>query len=158
MIDAAGRGRLSRTVVSASDAETQRLGEELGRTLEGGTYVLLYGDLGAGKTAFVRGLAKGLGIDPDEVSSPTFTLVQEYRAAVPLHHADLYRVTTRLDVEELGLDEAAAAGAVVAVEWADRRAGDVPAGAVLVTIADEGGDRRRIVVDRQPAPAPQPTR
>jgi tRNA threonylcarbamoyladenosine biosynthesis protein TsaE len=143
---------------SASEAETASVGERLGRTLRAGDIVLLYGDLGAGKTAFVRGLARGLGIDPDEVSSPTFTLVQEYRAAVPLHHADLYRVMTRLDVEELGLDETAAAGAVVAVEWADRLAGAVPDGAVLVTITDEGGDHRRIVVDRRPAQAPQPTR
>jgi tRNA threonylcarbamoyladenosine biosynthesis protein TsaE len=141
---------------SASETETASVGEWLARRLRPGDIVLLYGDLGAGKTALVRGLAQGLGIDPDEVSSPTFTLVQEYRAPVPLHHVDLYRVTTRLDVQELGLEEAAAGGAVVAVEWADRLAGELPAGAVLVTIADEGDDRRRIVVvDRRPA---QPTR
>jgi tRNA threonylcarbamoyladenosine biosynthesis protein TsaE len=146
MIDAAGRGRLSRTVVSASDAETQRLGEELGRTLEGGTYVLLYGDLGAGKTAFVRGLAKGLGIDPDEVSSPTFTLVQRYAGRLVLQHVDLYRIERRLEVEELGLDELAREGAVVAIEWADRLASAVPAPAVSIVLTDLGDDRREIEI------------
>lgn len=131
---------------SASEAETEAVAERLAQGLRAGDLVLLYGDLGAGKTAFVRGLARGLGADPDEVSSPTFTLVQEYGARVPLRHADLYRVTTRLDVQELGLEEAAADGAVVTVEWADRLAGDPPPGAICVRISDEGGDRRRIEV------------
>jgi tRNA threonylcarbamoyladenosine biosynthesis protein TsaE len=135
---------------SSSEAETEAVAERLAHTLRSGDVVLLYGDLGAGKTAFVRGLARGLGVDPDEVSSPTFTLVQEYRARVPLHHADLYRVSTRLDVQELGLEEAAADGGVVTIEWADRLAGDPPPGALRVRISDEGGDRRRIEVTRAP--------
>ena len=81
--------------------------------------MLLYGELGAGKTAFVRGLAIGLGIDPDEVSSPTFTLVQEYRGGrLPLFHVDLYRLAPG-EVDDLGLD-ALAAGGVLAIEWAER--------------------------------------
>jgi tRNA threonylcarbamoyladenosine biosynthesis protein TsaE len=92
----------------------------LASTLSAGTVVLLSGDLGAGKTAFVRGMAEGLGIDPQEVSSPTFTLVQEYRGGrLTLFHVDLYRLQPR-EVDDLGLDEMARSGGVMAIEWPDR--------------------------------------
>src|SRR5215216_3598806 len=91
-------------ILTASDAETEAVGAQLGTGLGPGARVLLSGDLGAGKTAFVRGLAEGLGIDPDEVSSPTFTLVQEYRGGrLPLFHVDLYRLAPG-EVDDLGLD------------------------------------------------------
>lgn len=108
------------------------------------------GDLGAGKTAFVRGLAEGLGIDPDEVTSPTFTLVHEYRGGrLPLIHVDLYRLD-RADLDEIGLDQAVAATGVVAVEWAERMARSIP-GAIAVTIVDRGGDKRSIAITRPEA-------
>ncbi len=81
-------------MITASESETEQAGEQLGRRLAPGAVVLLYGELGAGKTAFVRGLAQGVGAPPHEVSSPTFTIIQEYAGTGPrLHHVDLYRLT-----------------------------------------------------------------
>ena len=89
--------------VTASEEETQAVARELSATLRAGDVVLLSGDLGAGKTTFVRGLAEGLGIDPREVSSPTFTLVQEYRGGrVTLVHVDLYRLNDPREIDDLG--------------------------------------------------------
>jgi len=135
-------------VITASESETERAGEDLGRRLASGDVVLLYGDLGAGKTAFVRGLATGLGIDPDDVSSPTFTLVQEYRGRLPLFHVDLYRLAPG-EVDDLGLD-ALAAGGVLAIEWAERMPREDP-GAIHVRLEHAGEDQRRIEVTQPPA-------
>jgi tRNA threonylcarbamoyladenosine biosynthesis protein TsaE len=129
--------------LSRSDAETEALGAALAGRLGPGDRVFLYGELGAGKTALVRGLASGLGIDPDEVSSPTFTLVQEYRGRLPLYHVDLYRLTSA-EVDDLGLDALAADG-VLAIDWAERMPRD-DAGAVHVRLEHAGEDQRRIVV------------
>ena len=106
--------------VTRSQEDTERLAETLAGELRGGDVVLLSGPLGAGKTAFVRGLARGLGVDPDEVSSPTFTLVHEYRGGrLRLFHADLYRLGTAA-AEDLGLDELGIRDGVLAIEWPDR--------------------------------------
>ncbi len=131
-----------RTIQTESEDQTRRLAERFGRTLERGGVVLLSGELGAGKTAFVRGLAAGLGLDPEEVSSPTFTLIQEYRGSRTLIHVDLYRLEPR-EVADLGLDELFESSAVVAVEWPDRLP-DQPPHAIRVAFEDEGDDRRRI--------------
>jgi tRNA threonylcarbamoyladenosine biosynthesis protein TsaE len=134
-----------RVVVSRSDAETEAIGAELAARLAAGARVFLYGELGAGKTAFVRGLATGLGVDPDDVSSPTFTLVQEYRGGrLPLFHVDLYRLTSG-EVDDLGLDALTTDG-VLAIEWAERMPRD-DAGAIHVRLAHAGEDERRIAID-----------
>ena len=96
-------------------------GRESRRRLSAGDLLLLFGELGAGKTAFVRGLAAGLGADPDEVSSPTFTLMQEYGGRVRLRHLDLYRLGGQADIDDLDID-GMRDGAVVIVEWAERMA------------------------------------
>jgi tRNA threonylcarbamoyladenosine biosynthesis protein TsaE len=137
---------VTNTFTTTSEAETAAAGRDLARTLDAGAVVLLSGDLGAGKTAFVRGLAEGLGADPADVSSPTFTLVQEYRRGrLPLFHADLYRLDDPREVEDLGLDEIAAAG-VLAIEWAEKLPATPPR-AVRVRIDDAGEDQRRIAVE-----------
>ena len=132
-------------LLSRSDAETEAIGAGLAARLERGSRVLLYGELGAGKTAFVRGLAAGLGIDPDDVSSPTFTLVQEYRGGrLALFHVDLYRLAPG-EVDDLGLDALAADG-VLAVEWAERMPRADP-GAILVRLEHAGEDTRGITIE-----------
>jgi tRNA threonylcarbamoyladenosine biosynthesis protein TsaE len=134
----------AQTIVTASEEETSAAGERLAGRITPGDVVLLYGDLGAGKTAFVRGLARGLGASPDDVSSPTFTLVQEYHGRVTLHHVDLYRLKA-IEVADLGLDELASGRVVVAIEWADRWA-DAPPRSWVVRILSEGEDQRRISI------------
>jgi tRNA threonylcarbamoyladenosine biosynthesis protein TsaE len=131
--------------VTGSEEETSAAGAHLGARLGAGDVVLLYGDLGAGKTAFVRGLAQGLGASPDAVSSPTFTLVQEYRGRVPLYHVDLYRLQPS-EVGDLGLDELIDSDAVVAVEWAERWA-DAPERAWVVRITHAAADERQIAIE-----------
>lgn len=131
------------------EPETFTLGRSLAATLEAGTFVLLHGDLGAGKTALVRGIAAGLGANPDDVSSPTFVLMQHYKGRTPLVHVDLYRLESGAAVDDLGLEELAD-GAVVAVEWAERLPRQID-GSVTVKIEDLGNDARRITVHRRTA-------
>lgn len=129
---------LSPTVhLSSSESDTAAVGRNLARDLPKGSVVLLTGDLGAGKTVFVRGMAEGLGADPADVSSPTFTLIQEYRGGrLTLFHVDLYRLQSK-EADDLGLDEIAASGGVVAIEWPDR----LPRGfRDAVTVRIEHGD------------------
>lgn len=139
------------TTTTRGEQETAAVGRDLARTLEPDAVVLLSGDLGAGKTAFVRGLAEGLGIDPQEVSSPTFTLVQEYRGGrLPLFHVDLYRLRP-VEVGDLGLEEITRSGGVTAIEWPDRLPRGF-GGAVEVAIDhDEADDtaRRIVISDRE---------
>ena len=120
------------------------MGASLASRLQPGDLVLLFGDLGAGKTAFVRGLASGLGTDPDEVSSPTFTLVQEYPGRCLLRHLDLYRLDRPEEVDDLGVGELRD-GAVLAVEWAERLP-DPPPDAWRVTIRALDDDSREVQV------------
>ena len=132
-------------VETATESETTAAGESLGRTLKPGDVVLLFGDLGAGKTAFVRGLARGVGANPDDVSSPTFTIVQEYAgASVTLYHVDLYRLEPA-EIDDLGLEDLVSGEGVVAIEWAERWRGR-PDDVTEVRIEEAGEDRRRISI------------
>lgn len=136
---------MSRTFQTTSEAETAAVGRQLASTLERDTIVLLSGDLGAGKTAFVRGMAEGLGVDPSEVSSPTFTLMQEYRGGrVLLRHVDLYRLKP-IEVDDLGLDELTMGDVITAIEWPDRLPRPLDR-SVTVHIAHGEGDQRTIAI------------
>lgn len=126
-----------------SEGETAAVGRLLGRGLGPGAVVLLEGPLGAGKTAFARGLAEGLGCDGEDVSSPTFTIVQEYRGRTPLQHVDLYRLSPP-EVDDLALEELLEDSAM-AVEWPDRWTA-APADAIRVTIQPLDGTRRKITI------------
>ena len=130
---------------SNSERDTRAIAARVAASLKPGDVLLLAGDLGAGKTAFVRGLAEGLGVDPGEVTSPTFTLVHEYRGGrLPLIHIDLYRLE-RADLDEIGLDQDLADQGVTAVEWPERLSRTIR-GAISVTISDTGFETRSIQV------------
>jgi tRNA threonylcarbamoyladenosine biosynthesis protein TsaE len=130
---------------TAIEDETAAAGERLAATLRAGDVVLLFGELGAGKTAFVRGLARGIGAQPADVSSPTFTIIQEYAGdRLTLYHVDLYRLEP-VEIADLGLDELITSDGIVAIEWADRWP-ERPADAVEVRFAHAGGDRREIQI------------
>jgi tRNA threonylcarbamoyladenosine biosynthesis protein TsaE len=131
--------------LTQSEEETQALAREFAATLNAGDVLLLSGDLGAGKTTFVRGLAEGLGVDPGQVSSPTFTLVHEYRGGrLILYHADLYRLE-RAATGELGLEEIGVRDGVLAIEWPDRLSHDL-AGARLIRFELVDDETRRITI------------
>jgi tRNA threonylcarbamoyladenosine biosynthesis protein TsaE len=141
--------------ISTGDWETQdpdetfNLAKQIGAQLNGGEIILLNGPLGAGKTVFVKGLAAGLGIDPEEVTSPSFTLVNPYVGRLPLFHIDLYRLdegaaaANAVDLEELLTDQ----GAVIVIEWAERL-GSYPLTANLwrIGISGDGEAPRRISI------------
>jgi tRNA threonylcarbamoyladenosine biosynthesis protein TsaE len=132
-------------LVTASEEETCAVAREFAATLSAGDVVLLAGDLGAGKTMFVKGLAAGLGIDPADVSSPTFTLLHEYRGGrLTLYHADLYRLDNTA-TEDLGLEETGVRDGVLAIEWPDRLTHDMD-GARLVRIELIDEATRRITI------------
>jgi tRNA threonylcarbamoyladenosine biosynthesis protein TsaE len=140
------------SVQSVGEEATIAAGEKFAETLSPGAVVLLYGQLGAGKTAFVRGLARGLGAAEDDVSSPTFTIIQEYAApAVTLYHVDLYRLDPP-EIDDLGLEELVGGEGIVAIEWADRWRAR-PDDAIEVTIEDRGDDRREIRISNPPRPS-----
>ncbi|MEK6813716.1 MAG: tRNA (adenosine(37)-N6)-threonylcarbamoyltransferase complex ATPase subunit type 1 TsaE [Nitrospirota bacterium] len=135
------------SVASRSEEETISCGRRLAGRLRGGELVSLAGDLGTGKTVFVRGLAEGLGIDPREVTSPSFSLVQRYEGRLTLVHVDLYRLGSADELREESIDELRRPDSVVAVEWAERLGALIAADAIRVLIRDEGDDRRSIQID-----------
>ena len=126
---------------TASAAATEEVGRRLGARCRGGELIGLVGDLGAGKTCFVRGIAAGLGIDPGCVVSPTFTLVAEYRGRLPLIHIDLYRLD-RKSAADAWLRECLFGPGIAVVEWFDRLDGAMDAGHLRVTLAFGQGDER----------------
>ena len=132
--------------ITNSPDETEALGAALGRILPPGTVIAYRGDLGAGKTAFTRGLAKGLGYR-DMVTSPTYTIVNEYLGGrLPLFHFDMYRLGSAEDLWDIGWDDYLDRGGICAVEWSEN-VDDAMENAIYVTIYKTGEGSRRIVIE-----------
>jgi len=135
------------TYQTASEEETIALGEKLAHTLPRQVVVLLIGNLGAGKTTLAKGIVKGLAAaEPDEVSSPTFTLIHEYGGARKVYHVDLYRLDHAMEVSRLGLDELFDREAVVLIEWGERFPELMPQVRTEIRIQAGEGDQREITV------------
>ncbi len=133
------------SVVTRNEAETRALGEKLGELLRPGDFVALYGDLGAGKTRFAQGVARGVGVDPDiYITSPTYTILNEYKGNYPFYHFDLYRLGGDADISELGFEEYFHGDGICLVEWADRLTSGHPDRYLRVFFQLETGDTRRI--------------
>jgi tRNA threonylcarbamoyladenosine biosynthesis protein TsaE len=134
--------------VSRSVSQTESIAAEMARALAPNATVALHGDLGAGKTQFVRGLLVGLGGNPRTVSSPTYVLLNIYDSGrLPLYHLDAYRVTGPEDFEAIGFAELLEQGGVTVVEWADRVSDLLPADTIHVRIEAVGEKSRRITID-----------
>ena len=130
--------------LSHSPEETEQLGEQLGRTLRPGSVVAYRGDLGMGKTAFTRGLARGLGCTC-RVTSPTFTIVNEYSGALPLFHFDMYRLDSSDELFDIGWEDYLSRGGVCAVEWSERVEDALPDDTLWVSLARGDGENDRII-------------
>jgi tRNA threonylcarbamoyladenosine biosynthesis protein TsaE len=133
------------TLVTRCEKETFKLGRMIGASCRGSEIICLWGELGSGKTVLVKGIAAGLGVDPRQVVSPTFVLLQEYRGKkIPLYHFDLFRLRSEKEIAALGYEEYFFSGGVAAVEWADRLGALLPAEFLGVELLSAGKMQRRI--------------
>ena len=129
---------------SYSSKQTEEFGAQLGKSLKAGDVVALFGDLGAGKTAFTRGLTHGMGFD-GEVSSPTFALVHEYPADIPIYHFDMYRITTWDDLYSTGFFDYLDIGGVLVIEWSENIENCLPENLIRVSISKNDNENERII-------------
>lgn len=136
----------SMTLTVSSENAMRDLGETLAAHLSAGQVLALTGELGAGKTRLTQGLARGLGIPVEEVTSPTFTLIQEYAGRLPVRHCDAYRLQHPDEFADLGLDELFGRDGVAIVEWADRVTDDLPRDRLDIGIEVTGEHERRVVL------------
>lgn len=136
----------TRTLTSRSPAETQGLGARLGARLEPGAVVACTGLLGTGKTCFLQGLARGLGVT-SEVTSPTFVLINQYRGRLPMYHLDAYRTGSLAELVDLGLEEMLDGDGVTVIEWADKLLPLLPARTIRVHLSGLGDEPREIVIE-----------
>ena len=130
--------------ITNSEKETETIGEQFGRRVKDGTVVAMYGDLGAGKTAFVRGMARGMGIDA-RVSSPTFTIVNEYLGERTLIHFDMYRLGSADELFHIGWEDYLARGGICAVEWSENVEEAIEDDAVRVAIRRGADENSRVI-------------
>ena len=134
--------------ISDSADETRQIAAEITKKLKPGSVICMYGDLGAGKTAFVQGMARALGIN-EPVTSPTFTIVNEYYGTLPLYHFDVYRIGSSDEMYEIGFDEYINGNGICVIEWAELIEDILPEDSICITIRkniDKGEDYREIIV------------
>ncbi len=130
---------------STSDADTMEIGRKLGKSLKPGDVVCLYGDLGAGKTTMVKGIASTQGIDERDITSASYTIIAEYETDTPFYHIDLYRINQN-EASDLGLDEYLNSNGISVIEWAERLGGDTPDKIVRVEIKHVEENSRSIEI------------
>lgn len=138
------KSRRSTEFLSHSPQETRAWGKKLAQRLKPGDCLLLIGDLGAGKTTLIQGLAEGLGIDPKEVISPTFVLIREHEGRIPLYHVDAYRIRSPKELLEVGLEEYFQRPGITVIEWGEKVRAIAPAGSIEIHLEILGGDDRCI--------------
>jgi tRNA threonylcarbamoyladenosine biosynthesis protein TsaE len=144
----------ARALISRSPEETQAVGEELGARLTPGAVVACTGELGAGKTCFLQGLARVLGVTAD-VTSPTFVLINQYRGRLPVYHLDAYRTGSLTELVDLGLEEMLDGDGVTVVEWADKLLPLLPAArTIYVHVSGLGDEPREIRIEEPPSDSP----
>ena len=136
-------------ITTHSADETQALGKKLAESLRPGDVIAYFGDLGAGKTAFTRGIAEGLGVS-EQVTSPTYTIVNEYLSGrLPLFHFDMYRLSSPEELFEIGWEDYLERGGICAVEWSENVSGAFPSGTIKVKLDKIDESVRRITIDNQ---------
>lgn len=134
-------------VTSNSPEATEEIGFKLGRKLRAGDIVRLYGDLGAGKTTMVKGIARALGIDRKDITSASFTIIAEYPGNPPFFHIDLYRTSGGVELDSTGIWDCLGNHSISVIEWAEHAKGELPEDSLKVTIKDTGNDNREIIIE-----------
>ena len=133
--------------ISNCPEDTEEIGFKIGRKLSAGSIVRLYGDLGAGKTTMVKGIARAVGIDRKDITSASFTIIAEYPVNPPFFHIDLYRISKGSDLDGTGIWDCLGKHSIAVVEWAEHAEGEWPEDSIRVTIKDIGNDMREITIE-----------
>lgn len=138
---------MKKKFLSSSESETMDFASQFASTVKPGDVICLKGDLGAGKTHFVKGFAGAFGVKPDQVSSPTFTIIQEYTGIVPVYHFDFYRLKSPNEALEIGTEEYFYGDGVCIVEWPDKIGTLLPSHSIFVSLTHKGGNKRLIEIE-----------
>jgi len=137
------------TLTSSSPEQTINIGEYIGSKLRKGDVLALQGTLAAGKTTITKGIAKGLGI-PDDVTSPTFTLISEYEGTLPLYHMDVYRLDSTEAFNDLGVEEMLYGRGVCVIEWSEKVMSELPESAIVIRLETTAAEQRSITIENWP--------
>jgi tRNA threonylcarbamoyladenosine biosynthesis protein TsaE len=134
-------------LLSRTPTETETVGFRIGRLLRAGMIVKLYGELGAGKTTMVKGIARAFGIEKDDVISPSFTIITEYKSSPRFYHLDLYRIAGSRDMESTGIWDCMGEDSIAVIEWPEHAEDELPNDAVSVRISHKNINEREITID-----------